>query len=106
MIRMLIQLQDFMMRMKETIFTVNGLRCAIVEFPVSEMTEHLLLTPAETEVCRLIMRGHSNKCIADIRGTSVSTTANQITEIFRKLNVSSRDALIFYILTGKRPIVR
>lgn len=45
------------------------------------------LTPAETELVRLLVNGNSSKQAADILGRSESTVANRRTEIMRKLGV-------------------
>lgn len=52
-----------------------------------------LLTDAEQDVVRRLLAGGSNQQIADQRGSSVYTVANQIQSIFRKLGVASRAEL-------------
>jgi DNA-binding NarL/FixJ family response regulator len=49
-----------------------------------------LLSGAEREVARAIVRGASNAEIAAARRTSVRTVANQVASILRKLSVDSR----------------
>ncbi|CAN5437509.1 hypothetical protein BH09MYX1_BH09MYX1_16070 [soil metagenome] len=51
------------------------------------------LSPAEREVTALILHGRDNASIANLRGTSVRTTANQVASIFGKLGVRSRAQL-------------
>jgi DNA-binding NarL/FixJ family response regulator len=51
------------------------------------------LSPAEYEVVRLVFEGCSVEQIAARRGASVRTVANQVSNIFRKLNVTSRTEL-------------
>jgi DNA-binding CsgD family transcriptional regulator len=51
------------------------------------------LTPAEREVALLVLDGHDSATIAELRGTSVRTTANQVASIFRKVGVRSRAEL-------------
>lgn len=51
------------------------------------------LTTAEHEVLILLLDGHEAAHIAAVRGTSPSTTTNQIASIFRKLRVGSRAEL-------------
>jgi DNA-binding NarL/FixJ family response regulator len=51
------------------------------------------LTAAEAEVAALAARGHSNLEIANKRGTSARTVANQMASILRKLEVPSRRQL-------------
>ncbi len=52
------------------------------------------LTPAEAEVFGAILEGLSNAAIAERRGTSVHTVANQVAALLRKLQVGSRYELI------------
>lgn len=52
------------------------------------------LSPAEAEVARLVFDGQSNREIAETRGTSERTVANQLRSIYRKLEVSSREELV------------
>lgn len=51
------------------------------------------LTSAEQEVLALVLDGYDNGSIAERRGTSARTTANQIASIFRKVGVASRAEL-------------
>lgn len=48
------------------------------------------LSPAERAVALALLEGHSNAEIAEARGTSVRTVANQLASLFRKLGVGSR----------------
>jgi DNA-binding CsgD family transcriptional regulator len=48
------------------------------------------LTDAERGVVELVAQRRSNAEIAQLRGTSPRTVANQVAAIFRKLGVSSR----------------
>jgi DNA-binding NarL/FixJ family response regulator len=52
-----------------------------------------VLTSAERHVAGLVLDGLSNRTIAQVRGTSVRTVANQIASVFRKLNVTGRTEL-------------
>ena len=52
-----------------------------------------VLTVAERHVAGLVLDGLSNRTIAQVRGTSVRTVANQIASVFRKLNVTGRAEL-------------
>ena len=51
------------------------------------------LTPAEREVLRLVLEGRSNAEIAQARGRSIRTIANQVASILRKTKNPSRRAL-------------
>lgn len=59
------------------------------------------LTPAEREVTVLLLDGRDNASIAEERGTSLRTTANQIASVFRKLGVSSRAELAAKVYATK-----
>jgi DNA-binding CsgD family transcriptional regulator len=54
------------------------------------------LTPAESEVARLLLAGKSNAEIAVLRGCSPRTVANQVARIYRKMGVSSRLELVAF----------
>ncbi len=48
------------------------------------------LSPRQTEILDLVARGHANKMIARQLYLSEKTVKNQLTIVFRKLNVQSR----------------
>lgn len=52
------------------------------------------LTTAETAVAELLCEGYSLARIAHERGVSANTVKTQVRQIFRKLNVDSRVALV------------
>jgi DNA-binding NarL/FixJ family response regulator len=56
------------------------------------------LGEAEQEIVELLLRGHDNRSIAKRRGTSPRTVENQISSIFRKLDVRSRAELMAKLL--------
>ena len=57
------------------------------------MTGRARLTRSELHVARLAASGLSNAAIAEVRGTSVRTVANQIAHILSELGVASRRSL-------------
>jgi DNA-binding NarL/FixJ family response regulator len=61
-----------------------------------------VLTVAERHVAGLVLDGLSNRTIAQVRGTSVRTVANQIASVFRKLNVTGRAELGDAVVGRKR----
>lgn len=61
-----------------------------------------VLSAAEHEVLVLLLDGHDTRGIADARGTSPRTTANQVASIFKKLGVGSRAELAAKVLTRSR----
>ncbi len=54
------------------------------------------LTPRELEVLRLIAAGRSNRAIAETLVLSEKTVARHVSNIFDKLDVSSRSAATAY----------
>ena len=51
------------------------------------------LTASERAVVELVERGCSNRQIAELRGASARTVANQLTMAYKKLGVTSRREL-------------
>lgn len=56
------------------------------------------LTPTERTVSILVMKGFSNAEIAAIRGTTESTAKSQLTSVFRKTGLSSRQQLTTHLI--------
>ncbi len=56
------------------------------------------LTPKEREFARLILKGLSNKEIAEVQETTVATVKFYTNQIFEKCGVSSRGELFSYVL--------
>jgi DNA-binding NarL/FixJ family response regulator len=74
-------------------FRVGEDEFAVLSFPVEPRALPSSLTTAEHAVLRAMLRGESNGHIAQTRGTSTRTVANQAQAIFRKLGVHSRAEL-------------
>jgi DNA-binding NarL/FixJ family response regulator len=72
---------------------VEGSMLALLTFSTGEGRPALDLTSGERQVLRGVLAGKSNGEIANERGTSVRTVANQIARIFEKTGVSSRAQL-------------
>jgi DNA-binding CsgD family transcriptional regulator len=53
-----------------------------------------LLTTAEQKVAELLCEGRTLAQIAHLRGVSPNTVKSQVRQVFRKLNVESRVALV------------
>jgi DNA-binding CsgD family transcriptional regulator len=68
----------------------------VVPESVSDLVE-AKLTQAETEVLGLVSRGLSNKAIAQARGASPRTVANQLASVYAKLGISGRRELRAYL---------
>lgn len=80
------RLRAWQVRIDDEVFVV-------ISSPIGPGGELAALTGAERDVVRQILRGDSNKQIAERRGTAVRTVANQIAAIFAKLGIASRAEL-------------
>jgi DNA-binding CsgD family transcriptional regulator len=56
------------------------------------------LSPSEVEISFLLLKGLSNKEIAEVRSTSESTVRLQCSSIYKKSNLSSRSELAAFFL--------
>lgn len=65
----------------------------IVSLPLGAGQWQRTLTGAERDIAQWVLLGESNKRIAERRGTSARTVANQIAGIYQKLGVTSRAEL-------------
>jgi DNA-binding CsgD family transcriptional regulator len=81
---------------------VAGDELVILSFDAPPLVPVPGLTPAEHEVCALLLEGLSNREIAARRGSAPRTVANQLARIFVKLEVGSRAALIALLSRGRR----
>jgi DNA-binding CsgD family transcriptional regulator len=72
--------------------TLLGEDLLVIELP-SPCDEWDWLTKAEREIAELVLGGASNREMAEVRGCSVRTVANQLQSVFRKLGVASRAEL-------------
>jgi len=64
---------------------------------------HWQLTPAETEVGFLLLKGFSLKEIADMRNTKLKTVQQQSQSIYQKTSLASRSELAEFILEDLLP---
>lgn len=60
-----------------------------------------MLTPRETELVSLAVRGYSNAQIADVLGLSVKTVENQKARVMSKLGLSSKPELFDYAVSHR-----
>lgn len=67
-------------------------------FAMSGLMADSVLSTGEAEVARLAARGLPNAAIAERRGTSPRTVANQIARVLSKLRLPSRHALAAKVL--------
>jgi DNA-binding CsgD family transcriptional regulator len=78
--------------LRATRVQVGASRYVLVSFPRSWNVSDDL-TPAERQVVLAVLSGLSNVEVAQMRGSSPRTVANQLATIFRKLGVRSRAEL-------------
>jgi DNA-binding CsgD family transcriptional regulator len=69
---------------------IAGEQLLVGAYPLCSERALAPLTEAERDVVALLLRGSTNQDIAERRGTSTRTIANQVQAIFRKLRVQSR----------------
>ena len=76
-----------------TPFVEDGEEFILLSYPVARPEAWHHLGEAERTVAEALLEGWSNARIAQERGVSVRTVANQVASIFRKLGVRSRAEL-------------
>ncbi len=74
----------------------------VVSLPRPDLELDELLPSAELAVIRSLIEGASYEQIAEARGTSTRTVANQISAVFRRLHVSGRNELVLRLFLGER----
>lgn len=81
-------------------FRAIGQRHALVSFPLPSSRAaqpgaraRMELTPVEVELLRELLRGASNREIAQLRGTSAKTVSNQVSALLAKCGAGSRTDL-------------
>jgi len=62
-----------------------------------------ILSESEQAVAYALLAGQSNTEIAQGRGTSTKTVANQVHALYRKLGAGSREELVAILSAGGRP---
>jgi len=70
----------------------------VIAIPRPERLLQGVLPQAELKVVRNMVEGLSYREIARLRGTSTRTIANQVSAVFRRLNVSGRNELVQRLL--------
>jgi DNA-binding CsgD family transcriptional regulator len=83
-------------------FVYDGEELVVFSYPMSTAptlgdtseTEFVsVLTPAQAEIVKLVLAERSNKEIAILRSTAMSTVAKQLEQIYRRLKINSRREL-------------
>jgi DNA-binding CsgD family transcriptional regulator len=83
--------------------TAEEFECIVLRAPeVIAVEDVVVLSPRETEIARMVARGHTNKSIAAVLDISVWTVATHLRRIFTKLNVSSRAAMVASLSASQR----
>ncbi len=77
-------------RTRVTTFRLAGVEFAVLSVALDGGDVLAELSSAEREVATLAATGRTNAAIAQCRGTSTHTVANQMAAILRKLRVGSR----------------
>ncbi|TDO95890.1 helix-turn-helix transcriptional regulator [Marinomonas balearica] len=78
----------------------------VASFVSVEMLQAIYpLTKAEAEIVILLLGGSTLNDITSVRGSSKQTVRSQLKSIFSKLNVSSQQELIRYLITGSLNLV-
>jgi DNA-binding CsgD family transcriptional regulator len=72
---------------------VDGVRCVLTKAH-PHGTPHVVLSPRELEIARMIARGYPNKTIAAALEISSWTVCTHLRRSFSKLGVTSRAAMI------------
>jgi DNA-binding NarL/FixJ family response regulator len=75
---------------------------ALLSFPLPEAQLPESLTEAEQEIALQLYAGATNEQIAESRGVTTRTIANQLVILYRKLGVTSRVELVLR-LRGQKP---
>ena len=73
---------------------VGGIRCLLIQPPLSSAGTAVRLSPREREIARMVARGYPNKTIAAVLEISSWTVGTHLRHIFAKLGVSSRAAMV------------
>jgi DNA-binding CsgD family transcriptional regulator len=56
------------------------------------------LSPREYELVRFVLKGYTNRSIAEAMGISTNTVKSYMSNVFNKLEVSSKEGLINELL--------
>jgi DNA-binding CsgD family transcriptional regulator len=81
-------------------FVEDGEELAFLIFSLPVLPENLTarVSAAESDVIRHVLDGRSNQQIAERRGTSARTVANQLQSLYRRFGVTSRLELVRHLM--------
>ena len=74
------------------------------EVSTKGMQELYRMTEAEAAICRLMVEGHTNKDMADIRGISPETVKSHVKSALKKTGAMNRSALVRLALSINLPV--
>jgi DNA-binding CsgD family transcriptional regulator len=77
---------------------VDGVRCVLYRAASSSGHDHIVLSPREREIARMVAKGYPNKTIAGVLDLSIFTVSTYLRRIFAKLGVGSRAAMVAHLL--------
>jgi DNA-binding CsgD family transcriptional regulator len=77
---------------------VGGVRCLLIRMVPAPERPHVVLSPRELEIARMVAKGYANKTIAAVLDISSWTVSTYLRRIFAKLGVSSRAAMVARLL--------
>ncbi len=76
---------------------VDGVRCLLVRLQ-TRPAAHVILSPREQEIARMVAAGYPNKTIAAVLDISSWTVGTHLRRVFAKLGVGSRAAMVARLL--------
>lgn len=74
-------------------FQLGEVQFVVASCDIRARLDRYGLTPSEEAICRLVLQGRSNGEIAEQRGTSKRTVANQLQSVYIKIGVRGRREL-------------
>lgn len=78
--------------MERVFFNLSGKEYVVIPGGISQYSD--VLTDSESEILILLLQGKNLQEISASRGVSVNTISNQLSTIYRKSGVRSRQALL------------
>ena len=83
-------------------FRIGQSTFVVLSFPAPPRSADRLavLSPAERAIARAVAEGLTNRAIAERRGRTERTIANQIHAIYKKLGIEARVELVRLVLDG------
>jgi DNA-binding CsgD family transcriptional regulator len=74
---------------------VDGVRCMLIRLQERHSHQaHIILSPREQEIARMVAAGYPNKTIAAVLDISSWTVGTHLRRVFAKLGVGSRAAMV------------